>query len=100
MTSKEKVKYRSSKKWKDFRKNILEERDYRCEICGIQKKKGLQIHHLNPNTYGKETKDDVLVLCPADHKGLERLLRRTKNKVDIDEYCKNLKDAYYKSGGK
>jgi 5-methylcytosine-specific restriction endonuclease McrA len=94
---KEKSKYRQTKKWKDFRKRILKERDYTCEICDTRKKKGMHIHHYDESTYGNETSEDVLVSCSTCHKLIEWLLSRTKNKVDIDVFCNNLKKAYEKS---
>lgn len=101
MDSKQKSKYRQSKQWKEFRKQIIAERDSRCEICGIQKsgksKRTLQLHHLDPSDYGSETRDSVVLLCSSDHKLIERLLSRTKNKVDITAYIANLKEVFNKS---
>lgn len=94
MKGEEKNKYRNSKKWKDFRKQLIEEVDYTCQICNTRKKKGLHIHHINEKAYGDETKEDVVVLCPTCHKITEWLLSRTKNPVDIDLFCENLKRIY------
>lgn len=102
MDSKEKKKYRQSKKWKAFRKKLLKEADNKCYISGVKKtgksKRFLQIHHINPESYGRETSDDVVVLSAAQHKLIENLLKRKD--FDIEEYCKRLKEIYYKSGGK
>jgi hypothetical protein len=96
MTSQEKTKYRRSKKWKDFRKHLLENSEYTCQICGSVKKgkqsKRLHIHHTNEDAYGEEDDKDVVVICAADHELIERLLRRKH--LDIDEFCANLKKVY------
>jgi len=97
MNSKEKNKYRSSKDWKVFRTKLLEENNYTCQVCGTKKKKGLHIHHINESAYGKETFNDVVVLCSSCHKIIEWLLSKTKNPVNIDSFCENLKGVYLKT---
>ena len=98
-TQKEKTKYRSRKKWKDFRLALIKKHENCCEICGIKKRgkqtKYLQIHHINPESYGHESEEDVAVICSADHQLLERLLRRKE--FDIDKYCVILKELYRKT---
>jgi 5-methylcytosine-specific restriction endonuclease McrA len=99
MNGKEKSKYRSTKQWKDFRKKLIENNNYQCEICGVRKKKGLHIHHLDEDAYGRETKEDVVVVCSTCHKLIEWMVSRTKNRIDINDYCENLKDVYLKTIG-
>lgn len=94
MDGKEKTKYRNTKEWKKFRKELLEDADYKCQVCGIRKKKKLQIHHLNEKAYGQETKESVVILCPTCHKIVEWLLSRTRNPVDLNDFCSNLKWVY------
>ena len=99
MTSKEKCKYRATKKWKNFRKRIIAKYRNRCYVCGIEKRgkqtRYLQVHHLNEDAYGDEKEDDVTLLCSADHELVEKFLRRKE--FDIDEYCSRLKEIYLKS---
>lgn len=95
MIGEEKNKYRQTKDWKDFRKRILEDRNYTCEICNTKKKKGLHIHHINESKYGNETDEDVVILCPTCHKLVEWMLSRTKNTINLNDFCKNLKWVYY-----
>jgi len=97
MTGKEKTKYRQSQQWKKYRIEKLKSENYTCQLCGIRRKKGLNIHHLNDNTYGREALSDTVVLCPACHKLVERLLSRTRNPVDIELFSENLKTIYLKS---
>jgi hypothetical protein len=46
MTSDERKKFRASKTWKDFRKQIIAERGLGCECCG-RKTKSVTLHHKN-----------------------------------------------------
>lgn len=94
MTGKEKSKYRQTKEWKQFRKKLIENKNHKCEMCDTKKRKGLHIHHLNEDKYGEETENDVVVLCSTCHKIVEWLLSRTKNPVDLNVFCTNLKWVY------
>lgn len=78
MTSKEKTKYRTSKKWKSFRSELLKEYNYTCALCGTTKRgkqaRGLQVHHMNEKSYGNETRNDVTLLCSGCHKLVEKMI--------------------------
>jgi len=91
ISSKEKNKFRTKKVWKDFRKEILSDRNNTCEICRIKRKKGMNVHHQDEENYTDLTKNKFSLLCPKCHKEVERILSRTRNKVDMDVYCRNLK---------
>lgn len=93
--SKEHAKFRSTSRWKAFRKSELIKKDYTCEISLLKRKKGLQLHHVDPSHYEDLNPDKFIVLTAACHKELERLL--SIKDLDIDEYCERLKDAYRRS---
>lgn len=99
MTSKKKTIFRRTSAWKNWRKYLLQKRNYTCEICGIVKKKGLQVHHLDEEHYTDLNPIKFRCLCQTCHKQIEWLLSKTKNPVDIDNYIKNLKEIYLLSGG-
>jgi 5-methylcytosine-specific restriction endonuclease McrA len=93
MTKEQQDKYRKTKKWTDIRKKVLKDRDYTCEMCGIRKKNRLHVHHINPEAYGNETLDDLVVLCAMCHKhAIERFLRRKE--FDVRKYAKNIVRIY------
>lgn len=46
--------------WKLFREKILYKNNYRCSIC--HSNENVDVYHLNKN-FGRETEDDVIVLC-------------------------------------
>ena len=98
MNANEKRNYRNTKRFRDLRQALNEKYDYTCYICGVRKKKGMHPHHLDENTYGQETLEDLVLVCPACHQHLvERILRRTKQVVDIDLCCTRLKEVISKS---
>jgi len=96
MDNKEKNKFRTKKVWKEFRKEILIERDYRCEICGMKHKKGMNLHHQDESNYTDLKKNKFSLLCKSCHKEVERILSRRRNVVDMDLYCRKLKSIIKK----
>ena len=93
--SKEHTKFRTTSKWKTFRKEQLAIKNYTCEISLFKRKKLLQLHHCDPVNYEDLTPEKFIVLTAAEHKNLERLL--SIRDLNIDEYCERLKDAYRRS---
>jgi hypothetical protein len=67
--------YRQTKEWKQFREKIVHERDSRCECCGI-KKKGLNLHHLDPANYQDLDPLKFKLLCKDCHNLVEKMARR------------------------
>lgn len=98
MNQKERNNYRGSKEWKNLAIKVKINSGYRCSICGIYKKKGLNIHHaLESKSYGKEEFNDLIPLCSTCHKQVSWILSKTKNKIDLNKYCNNLKKVIKKS---
>lgn len=56
--------YLNSTHWRDFRRQVYSKRKC-CQKCTA--KKNLNIHHITYKNLGKETQDDVLVLCNDCH---------------------------------
>ena len=75
-------------------------RNYTCEICGVIKKKGLNVHHHDEEHYTVLQDDKFSVLCKSCHQEVERLLRRTKNIVDIEKYVSGMRRIYLASSKK
>lgn len=62
--------YLKSEHWKHFRKEALKFYNYECTLC---KKKGgngrgLNVHHNNYKNIGRETFNDIVVICNECHK--------------------------------
>jgi hypothetical protein len=76
-----KRQFRVTKTWKNFRKEVLDEREYRCELCGVQRKsKQLDLHHVSETDYTLPDKDKVRVLCSGCHKWIN-ILESRKDKT-------------------
>lgn len=58
--------YLLSPHWLEFKKEVLKFYGKKCSHCGDTKK--LNVHHLNYDCLGKETFNDVIVLCQNCHK--------------------------------
>jgi hypothetical protein len=84
MTSAEHTKFRSTTRWREFRTHLLEERGFRCELCGTKKKKGLQIHHLDPEHYLDLTPEKFAILDSACHDLIERFATKLKGSKSKD----------------
>lgn len=94
MTSKEKKNYRQTKAFKSLRRFKLQEADNCCALCHCRKigkfAQSLQIHHVDPEAYGREDeKDFTVVLCSACHEYLElkiKVINNPKNKLNEKLY--------------
>lgn len=75
-TSKDKSAFRKTPEWKNFTKELKEERGNRCEFCGIDTGRALVVHHKylsdDKRNYTKLEKSRFLVLCPLCHKSIHR----------------------------
>ena len=51
--------------WREFAASIRSARGFKCETCGSGDK--LHVHHKHYRTLGRETPNDVALLCKACH---------------------------------
>ena len=79
MTFKERTKFRTTKKWKTFRQELIEKRGSYCACCGI-KKKGLQVHHRDSEHYEELDSEKFDLLCANCHSLIEKFMRRFRGK--------------------
>lgn len=85
----EKDAFRKTKEWKQFRKQIIEERGLQCECCG-KKTKALQLHHIDPEHYTTLNPDMFALVCSLCHKcisDLERIKPENRRKLRAKWYC-------------
>lgn len=70
-------KHLTSSKWKQFRKDVMWDRDKKCECCGGVAQ---HVHHWDYETFGNERPEDVAILCVECHEAIhhkyERMTRR------------------------
>lgn len=97
MKSKDKALFRKTIEWKEYRKEIIEERGCYCECCGMKNKK-LSLHHkdLNVNNYKDLTdKTKHSLLCSRCHSFLHHIHTQTfkkssnQNNADLLNICFN-----------
>jgi len=60
-------KYLKTEHWQHFRKEALKFAEYTCNKCKI-KNTTLHVHHLTYENRGRETFNDIMVLCEKCHK--------------------------------
>ena len=63
--------YLNSKDWHDKRNRMLCYSDYKCSKCGNTE--NIQVHHLNYNTIGDESFNDLQVVCVGCHKKIHKI---------------------------
>lgn len=75
-TSADKSKFRKTPEWKNFTKELKEERGNKCEFCGIDTGRSLVVHHIylsdDKRNYTKLEPSRFKVLCPLCHKSIHR----------------------------
>lgn len=84
MNSAEKSAYRKTAKWKLYREHKIKQSNCTCSLCGMVKKKGLHLHHINPQNYGCETDSDTVVLCYTCHRFVELKWKTLQKKNTLD----------------
>jgi hypothetical protein len=68
--------YLNTEHWKHFRKETLKFYNNRCVICSSEK--NLNVHHKNYSNRGRETFNDVIVVCNKCHKEIHQMLDKRK----------------------
>ena len=79
--STDKIKFRQTKKWKEFREKMIKEVNYTCQLCNTtyvgKRKRLLNIHHLDEENYDDLNPKKFRVLCSTCHRDIvEKLLLR------------------------
>lgn len=88
LTSKDKIKFRTSVEWKEYRNEIIKERGKQCECCGCKSPK-ISLHHkdLDSNNYKDLTnKSKHVLLCNRCHTTLHHYHTQLFKK---DSKCNN-----------
>ena len=73
--------------WRTIKEKIFQEREYRCECCGLTewngKKIKLQVHHIDGN-HNNNVRNNLMILCPNCHSQTDNWTYR-KNQNDITD---------------
>lgn len=74
--------YLRSKKWKAFRKTVLERDGFNCVMCGTAY--NLEVHHVTYRNVGWEKLEDCVTLCDTCHtKVHSKKLKNTRNEKKV-----------------
>jgi len=60
------LRYLRSKAWHSKRVQVLKRDNYKCIVCGCEKK--LQVHHLTYKRVFNEDIEDLITVCSLHHK--------------------------------
>lgn len=63
--------YDSSPLWIEFRREIISERNGKCELCG---KDAIDIHHIIPFKLNQNLRDNLAVLCTDCHRDADNFI--------------------------
>lgn len=84
---------------RSIRERLLEERPYKCEICGISswmdKEIILQIHHKDGNN-SNNTRNNLMLLCPNCHSQTDNWCHKNMNRhtnIDDETFLEALKNT-------
>ena len=83
--------------WRSIKEKLFQERDYRCECCGISEWNGqpliLQVHHIDGN-HNNNTRDNLQILCPNCHSQTDNwTYKKIPNKVTDEEFLEALENT-------
>lgn len=91
----EKTDYNVSNK-QGIRQLVLNEREYKCEICGLtewqNKPITLEVHHIDGNT-ANNTRENLILLCPNCHSQTDNYRHYNKKSVTDDEFLYALQNS-------
>lgn len=73
--------------WQSIKDRLFQEREYRCECCGLTTWNGkeikLQVHHIDGN-HNNNTRSNLIILCPNCHSQTDNWTYK-KNANDITD---------------
>ena len=74
--------------WRTIKIKLFQEREYRCECCGITEWNGkeikLQVHHIDGN-HNNNVRENLMILCPNCHSQTENWTYRKNQTIITDE---------------
>ena len=83
--------------WITIKEKIFQEREYRCECCGLTDWNGkeikLQIHHIDGN-HNNNIRDNLIILCPNCHSQTENwTYKKNQNGITDEIFLDALKNT-------
>lgn len=83
--------------WSTIKERLFQEREYRCECCGITKWNGkeikLQVHHIDGN-HNNNTRENLMILCPNCHSQTDNwTYKKNQNGITDEQFIEALKNT-------
>lgn len=83
--------------WSTIKERLFQEREYRCECCGITKWNGkeikLQVHHIDGN-HNNNTRENLMILCPNCHSQTDKwTYKKNQNGITDEQFIEALKNT-------
>lgn len=83
--------------WSTIKERIFQEREYRCECCGISDWNGkeikLQVHHIDGN-HNNNVRSNLMILCPNCHSQTDNwTYKKNQSKITDEEFLEALKNT-------
>lgn len=83
--------------WTAIKEKLFQEREYRCECCGLNEWNGkeikLQVHHIDGN-HNNNVRNNLMILCPNCHSQTENwTYKKNKNNVTDEEFLEVLQNT-------
>jgi hypothetical protein len=83
--------------WQTIKEKLFQEREYRCECCGITEWNGkeikLQVHHIDGN-HNNNTRKNLQILCPNCHSQTDNwTYKKNKNGITDEQFLEVLKNT-------
>lgn len=69
--------YLKSPHWKELRKKVLANANYKCQLCGEHK--SLRVHHNTYENLGHENLSDLIALCDCCHTAYHNTKKAGRN---------------------
>lgn len=83
--------------WQTIKEILFQERDYRCECCGITDWNGkeikLQVHHIDGN-HNNNIRSNLMILCPNCHSQTENwTYKKNKSHISDEDFLEALENT-------
>lgn len=83
-TKRPKKDHPNLKHWDRLRKSVIKDQGGQCKTCpATAEDYPLDLHHRHYDTFGKERKKDVVILCRMCHDAITSRLRSVREKEEI-----------------
>lgn len=96
MNTEERIKYRRTKAWKNWREYMMEVQNCKCYVTGSKLRKTSQLHHLDPKHYDLLEQERFTFLLSSIHDAIHTIYRYyKKDKTVLERITEILEKMYF-----